>query len=81
MLGTSIGIKPDNTTLVIARIKKGLPAKAFTLLKKNLDTTDRELAGVLGIPISTLARRKKTSVFHLESLNGCFALHGFTIKP
>jgi putative toxin-antitoxin system antitoxin component (TIGR02293 family) len=74
MLGTSIGIKPENTTLVIAQIKKGLPAKAFTLLKKNLDTTDRELAGILGIPISTLARRKKNKRFPFEESERMFRI-------
>lgn len=57
MLGTSIGIKPKNTTSVIAQIQKGLPAKAFTRLKKNLKTTDRELAGILGIPVSIFNSR------------------------
>ena len=74
MLGTSIGIKPENTTLVIAQIKKGLPAKAFTLLKQNLDTTDRELAGILGIPVSTLARRKKNKRFPFEESERMFRI-------
>lgn len=59
MFGTSIGVKPENASAVIAQIQKGLPVKAFTLLKNNLGTTDKELAEVLGIPVSTLARRKK----------------------
>ena len=68
MLGTSIGIKPQNTSAIIAQIQKGLPITAFTRLKNNLDTTDKELAGVLGIPVSTLARRKKGKRFpYVES--------------
>jgi putative toxin-antitoxin system antitoxin component (TIGR02293 family) len=63
MIGSSIGIKAQNTTGLIAQIRKGLSVKTFDRLKKNLDTTDKDLAGVLGIPISTLARRKKGKRF------------------
>jgi putative toxin-antitoxin system antitoxin component (TIGR02293 family) len=63
MLGTSIGVKARNTTGLIAQIEKGLPVNTFDRLKKHLDTTDKNLAGILGIPISTLARRKKAKRF------------------
>jgi putative toxin-antitoxin system antitoxin component (TIGR02293 family) len=63
MLGTSIGIKAQNTTGLITQIRKGLSVKTFDRLKKNLGLTDKDLAGILGIPISTLARRKKGKRF------------------
>ena len=63
MLGASIGIKPQNTSKVIELIKLGLPVKAFTKLRENLDVSEKQLAGVLNIPVSTLARRKKTGRF------------------
>jgi putative toxin-antitoxin system antitoxin component (TIGR02293 family) len=63
MLGRSIGIKAKNTTGLIAQIQKGLSVSTFDRLKKNLDTTDKELARILGIPVSTLARRKKGKRF------------------
>lgn len=74
MLGKSIGIKPQNTSVVISQLQKGLPVKAFTRLKKNLDATDKELAGVLGIPISTLARRKKGKRFRFEESERIFRI-------
>ena len=74
MLGTSIGIKSENTSAVIAQIQKGLPIKAFTLLKKNLGTTDKQLSSILGIPVSTLARRKKGKRFLFEESERIFRI-------
>jgi putative toxin-antitoxin system antitoxin component (TIGR02293 family) len=74
MLGTSIGVKPQNTSKVIAQIQKGLPITAFTRLKKNLDSSDKELAGVLRIPVSTLARRKKGKRFPFEESERIFRI-------
>ena len=32
MYGTSIGLKPQNSTLIISKLKKGLPVEAFERL-------------------------------------------------
>ncbi len=74
MYGASIGIKPQDTTSVIAQIQKGLPIRMFTRLKINLDVTDNLLAGVLGIPVSTLSRRKKGKRFSFEESERIFRI-------
>lgn len=74
MLGSSIGIKLQNTSEVIAQIQKGLPISAFTHLKKNLDVSDKELSKVLRIPVSTLARRKKGKRFPFEESERIFRI-------
>ena len=74
MLGTSIGVTPKNTSELIAQIQKGLPISAFTRLKKNLDASDKELADVLRIPVSTLARRKKGKRFPFEESERIFRI-------
>jgi putative toxin-antitoxin system antitoxin component (TIGR02293 family) len=60
MYGVSIGLQPQNSAKLIAKIKEGLPVKAFNRLCKNLDISEKALAKTLNIAISTLARRKKT---------------------
>lgn len=74
MYGASIGIKPQNTTAVIAQIQKGLPVKTFTRLKNNLDATDKELADILSVPVSTLARRKRGKRFPFEESERIFRI-------
>ena len=60
MYGVSIGLQPQNSAKLIAKIKKGLPVKAFYRLCNNLEIPEKALAKTLNIAISTLARRKKT---------------------
>lgn len=74
MLGSSIGVKLQNTSEVIVQIQKGLPISAFTRLKKNLDVSDKELSKVLRIPVSTLARRKKGKRFRFEESERIFRI-------
>ena len=74
MLGSSIGVKLQNTSEVILQIQKGLPISAFTRLKKNLDVSEKELSKVLRIPISTLARRKKGKRFMFEESERIFRI-------
>lgn len=52
------GFSTDVSTL-IQRIKEGLSFKAFARLQQVLALTELQLASVLRIPASTLARRKK----------------------
>ena len=58
MYGTSIGLKPQNSTIIISKLKKGLPVEAFERLRKNLDISEKALSTVLNIAITTLTRRK-----------------------
>lgn len=74
MYGASIGIKPQNTTLLITQIQRGFPVRTFTKLKSNLDVAENELAGILNIPISTLARRKKGKRFPFEESERIFRI-------
>jgi len=60
MYGVSIGLQPQSSAKLIAKIKEGLPVKAFNRLCNNLDISEKALAKTLNIAISTLARRKKT---------------------
>jgi len=60
MYGVSIGLQPQSSAKLIARIKEGLPVKAFYRLCINLEISEKALAKTLRIAISTLARRKKT---------------------
>jgi len=57
MFGKSIGLKPQNSAMIISRIKKGLPAGAFERLRKNLDVSEKALSKVLNIAITRLTRR------------------------
>jgi putative toxin-antitoxin system antitoxin component (TIGR02293 family) len=74
MYGASIGLKPQNATQLIARIKKGLPIKAFEQLCKTLEISEKELSGILQIPLSTLARRKKGGHLAFEESERLFRL-------
>ena len=66
MYGASIGIRPQSSVKLIAKIKDGLSIKAFDRLCKNLDISEKALAKRLNIAISTLARRKKTGRLTFE---------------
>jgi len=66
MHGASIGLQPQSSAKLIARIKEGLPVKAFDRLRKNLDISEKALAKTLNIAISTLARRKNTGRMTFE---------------
>jgi len=74
MYGTSIGLKPQNATQLIARIKKGLPLKTFEQLCKNLAIPEKELCRILKIPPSTLARRKKSDQLSFEESERVFRI-------
>jgi len=74
MYGTSIGLKPQNATQLIARIKKGLPLKTFEQLCKNLAIPEKELCRILKIPPSTLARRKKSAQLSFEESERVFRI-------
>lgn len=66
MYGISIGLQPQSSTELIAKIKKGLPVRAFERLCHNLEISEKALAGYLNIAISTLARRKKSGRMTFE---------------
>ena len=64
MYGVSIGIKPQNTTQLIARIKKGLPLKTFGQLCKNLAVPEKELCQDFENPVEHPgpAKKKRTTL-------------------
>lgn len=64
--GVSIGLQPQSSTKLIAKIKKGLSVKAFNRLCKNLNISEKALAKTLNIAISTLARRKRNGRMTFE---------------
>ena len=74
MYGASIGLKPQNTSQLIARIKKGLPLKTFEQLCRHLALPEKELCRVLNIPQSTLARRKKSGHLSFEESERVFRI-------
>ena len=66
MYGVSIGLHPQNSAKLIAKIKEGLSVKAFNRLCKNLNISEKALAHTMNIALSTLARRKKTGRLTFE---------------
>ena len=74
MYGTSIGLKPQNSAMIISKIKKGLPAAAFERLRKNLDVSEKALSKVLNIAITTLTRRKRAGRLSFEESERLFRL-------
>ncbi len=74
MYGTSIGLKPQNSTMIISKLKKGLPAGAFERLRKNLDVSEKALSKVLNIAITTLSRRKNDGRLSFEESERLFRL-------
>ncbi|MEJ2041082.1 MAG: hypothetical protein P8X55_19460, partial [Desulfosarcinaceae bacterium] len=74
MYGTSIGLKPQNATQLIARINKGLPLRTFEQLCKKLAVPEKELCRILNIPPSTLARRKKRGQLSFEESERIFRI-------
>ena len=60
LLNKVTGVKSGNRSLMLAKIRKGLPFKAVEDLEHAYGATRKEIGGVLAIPISTLSRRQKT---------------------
>ena len=50
------------STSIISKIKKGLPIKIFDKLRAEFNVSTERMAEILGIPRSTLIRRKKAAV-------------------
>lgn len=44
---------------LLARVQSGLPCEVVDTLVANLGVAQKEIAGVLNIPVTTLSRRKK----------------------
>ena len=51
-------LQENDAAAAIQAIKKGLPYRIFEHLRASLDVTEAKLAGVAGIRLRTLARRK-----------------------
>jgi putative toxin-antitoxin system antitoxin component (TIGR02293 family) len=74
MYGVSIGLQPQSSAKLIAKIKEGLSVKAFERLCKNLELSEKSLAKTLNIAISTLARRKKSGRMTFEESERIFRI-------
>ncbi|WP_018467065.1 type II toxin-antitoxin system Xre/ParS family antitoxin [Calidithermus timidus] len=60
------GLNPHSTDEGIRELKSGLPVEGWAALVHALDTTEKALAEVVQLPLTTLARRKKTGRFTPE---------------
>ncbi len=69
-------MQAESPTEVIRAIKKGLPLKAFDRLRDRLEVTEARLAGVVGIKLRTLARRKIEGRFTPEESDRIHRLTG-----
>jgi putative toxin-antitoxin system antitoxin component (TIGR02293 family) len=74
MYGTSIGLKPQNSAMIISKLKRGLPVRTFERLRKNLDVTEKALSKVLNIALTTLARRKNAGRLSFEESERLFRI-------
>ena len=70
--GLSIGLRTQSSASLIAKIKQGLPISSFDRLCRHLDLPEKELARTLHIPVSTLARRKKSGRMSFEESERLF---------
>ena len=61
---TCLGLQARNKAQVIAALKAGLPVGWFNRLQDALAIRAQELAGIVQIPVRTLARRQKEK--HLD---------------
>jgi putative toxin-antitoxin system antitoxin component (TIGR02293 family) len=61
---TCLGLRMRNKAQVIAALKAGLPVGSFNRLQGALAIPAQELAGIVQIPVRTLARRQKEK--HLD---------------
>jgi putative toxin-antitoxin system antitoxin component (TIGR02293 family) len=66
----------ESSEEAIRAIKRGLPLKAFDRLRDRLDVTEARLAGVVGIKMRTLARRKIEGRFTPEESDRIHRLSG-----
>lgn len=69
-------MRAKSPTEAIRAIKKGLPFEAFNRLQKRLDVTEARLAGVAGIKLRTLARRKLDGRFSPDESDRIHRLSG-----
>jgi putative toxin-antitoxin system antitoxin component (TIGR02293 family) len=60
------GLQTRNAEEGIRQLKRGLPAQGWTVLVNSLGANEKDLARVVQIPTTTLARRKKAGRFTLE---------------
>lgn len=71
---TLFGLKARSAEEGIRQLKSGLPSKGWAALVSTLGTSEKDLAEVVQIPPTTLARRKKSGRFTLEESERLFRL-------
>jgi putative toxin-antitoxin system antitoxin component (TIGR02293 family) len=69
-----LGLKPQNSVMIISKIKKGFPARSFEKLRNKLDVSEKALSKVLNIAVTTLARRKNAGWLSFEEFERLFRL-------
>ena len=74
MYGASIGLKPQKSSMIILKLKKGLTVDTFERLCKNLDISEKTLSKILNIATTTLTRRKNSGRFSFEESERIFRL-------
>ena len=74
MYRTSIGIKAQSLTDIIAHIKRGLPVSSFERLRKNLDISEKSLSLTVRIAKRTLTRRKQEGRFKADESERVFRI-------
>lgn len=68
------GLQTRNAEEGIRQLKRGLPAQGWATLVSTLGTNEKELAEVVQIPTTTLARRKKAGRFTAEESERLFRM-------
>lgn len=66
LVGRVTGSKIIDRTGILAKIRNGLAFKSIEMLEEALNSTRKEMSVVLSIPVSTLNRRKKEGVLHVD---------------
>lgn len=60
------GVAAENRAKVLSRIRKGLAFRAIEALEEILNTSRKDLAELLSIPVSTMTRRKGEGHLHVD---------------
>ena len=68
------GLQTRNAEEGIQQLKNGLPATGWAALINTLGISEKELAEVVQIPTTTLARRKKSGRFTVEESERLFRM-------
>src|SRR5882724_5627228 len=71
---TCLGLPMRNKAVVIAALKAGLPVGSFNRLQTALAIRAHELAGIVQIPVRTLARRQREKHLDIDESERVFRI-------